>query len=82
MSPGPALLIIQLPALTSNSNIFAEHKTTIHLALDGRHETMQRIMFSVLAPPSPDKLPLQPLPNVLAHVGQEHGISKIPVEAA
>lgn len=43
---------------------------------------MQRIMFSVLAPPSPDKLPLQPLPNVLGHVGQEHGISKIPVEVA
>jgi hypothetical protein len=88
-APDPALLIAQLPALISNPNVFAEHKKTIQdlthktsLAFYGRHETMQRIIFSVLAPPSPDKLPLQPLPNVLAYVGQEHGISKTTVEAA
>jgi hypothetical protein len=89
MSPDPLLLIALLPALISNTNVFAEQKTTIQdlthkasLAFGGHHETMQRKMFSILAPPPPDKLPLQPLPTVLAHVGQEHGISETPVEAA
>jgi hypothetical protein len=89
MSPDPALLIALLSALISNPNVFAERKTMTKdlthkacLAFGGHHETMQRITFSVLAPPSPDKLPLQPFPTVLAHVGQEYGISKTPIEVA
>ena len=89
MSPDPALLIALLSALISNPNVFAEHKTTTQdlthkasFAFGGHHETMQRITFSVLAPPSPEKFLLQPLPTVLTYVGQEYGISKTPVEAA
>ncbi|KAH8796901.1 hypothetical protein F5882DRAFT_458485 [Hyaloscypha sp. PMI_1271] len=89
MSPDPALLIALLSALISNPNVFAEHKTTTQdlthkacLAFGGHHETMQRIMFSVLAPPPLEKFLLQPLPTVLAYVGQEYGISKTPVEVA